>query len=233
MAFGEGVTSGIVGYQSVTIKAGAYQLYTVTFQNIDDAVIDLTAITPQAADGSAYTGNNKIRVNKLASSGDYLTTYNYRTSKGGWCQSNTAISAGTVTLTEGEGIAVFNGESADVQLMFSGKVNLNPMSGEIAPNCYSIVGNMTPVSVDLTQIVPCDVEGVALTASNNKIRINQLGTNGDYGTTYNYRTSKGGWCKGSTAISAGTVVLAAGEAIAVYNGDSITVKLQLPPPPVN
>ncbi|MBQ4440004.1 MAG: hypothetical protein II909_02545 [Kiritimatiellae bacterium] len=224
------VTSEIVGYQAVTIKAGAYQLYTVTFQNIDDAVVDLTTIVPKAANGSTYTGNNKIRINKLASNGNYLTTYNYRTSKGGWCKSATAIEEGDVTMADGEGIAVYNGESSDIQLMFSGRVNLNPMSEAVAPGSYSIVGNMTPVSVDLTEIVPCDAEGVALASSNNKIRINQLEDNGNYGTTYNYRTSKGGWCKGATAISAGTVVLAAGEAMAVYNGDSIAVKLQLPPP---
>ena len=221
-----------MGYQSITIEAGTYHLYTATFKNIGTtSQIDLKSIVPVTATGATYTGNNRIKIQKLAANGDYGATYNYRNSKGGWCQASTLLDDGAVMLSDGEAICVYNGETANVQLRFSGEVNLRPMSVLLPPQTYALVGNMTPVAIDLkgVQLLNADQESFT---SNNRVKVQKLLSNGDYGPTYNYRTSKGGWCQASTLLDDGAVMLQAGESMCVYNGESSTSVYLLFPSPI-
>ncbi len=229
MADGSGVVSSdIVGYQQVTIKAKAYQLFTATFLDVEGDAYDIQGVKVVNADGTSYTANNKVKIQKVSSDGNYGTTYNYRFGKGGWCQNATFLGDGVVMLANGEGVALYNGDDNDLALMVSGKVNLTPVSMTIPSKTYQIIGNLTPVTVDIQNVKPFigDVE----CSANNKVKIQKVLANGNYGTTYNYRKSKGGWCQNATFLGAETVYLEAGEGVAVYNGEDEAITLHFPSP---
>ena len=216
-----------VGYQQIEIPAG-YSLFTVTFQDVAGGSYDVQNIKVLTAEGNDYTANNKVKINKLSSNGDYGSTYNYRLSKGGWCSSATYVGPGVIMLADGEGLCVYNGETTSLKLQVSGAVNLTPVSTEIASATYKIIGNMTPVEVDVQDMIP--YIGTTVCSNNNKVKINKILANGDYGPTYNYRNSKGGWCSSATYIGRDAVTLKPGESLCVYNGEAEAITLQFPSP---
>ena len=68
-------SSNIVGYQSVTIGAG-YSCFTATFKNVGENALNLSALIPAKADGTAFatsgrigTCAGKIIINKLSVDG--------------------------------------------------------------------------------------------------------------------------------------------------------------------
>ncbi len=200
----------------------------MTFKNIAGGEYDIQNIKVLTTDGADYTANNKVKMQKVSETGDYLTLYNYRLSKGGWCQAATYLGTGAVTFADGEGVALYNGELTDVVLQVSGAVNLTPVSTAIPAASYKIIGNMTPVAVDLQDVIPYLGENIC--SANNKVKVQKVGTDGSYGTLYNWRQTKGGWCQSATFIGRGAVTLAPGEALAVYNGELDAVTLKFPSP---
>ena len=217
-----------MGYQQIPISQG-YQLFTVTFKDVTNSQYDVQDIKVLKADGSEYTTLNKVRIQKLSAAGEYGTTYNYRLSKGGWCDGAVVLNRGDVLLADGEGVALNNLATESLVLQVSGAVNLEPVSTTVAPNSYQIIGNMTPVEVDIQDVVPYDNDTVYGTL--NKIRIQKLGADGEYGTTYNWRQSKGGWCNGATFIGRDAVTLKPGESVAVFNADTAkSVSIHFPSP---
>ena len=220
-------SSNIVGYQKITIPTG-YSLFSVTFKDVGGSEYDIQDIKVLTVDGADYTTNNRVRMQKITAVGDYGTAYNYRLSKGGWCQSSTYIGTGVVTFGDGEGVALYNGDSSPLLLQVSGSVNLTPVSTAIPASSYKIIGNMTPVAVDIQSVIP--YIGDTICSANNRVRIQKVTTIGDYGTAYNWRQSKGGWCQGSTYIGTGVLTLNPGEAVAVLNGESSAVTLKFPSP---
>ena len=224
----EGVESAnIVGYQQITIQPG-YSLFTVTFENVNGEDYDIQDIKVLNANGSDYASNNKVRMQKVSPSGSYGTLYNYRLSKGGWCQAATFAGEKTVTFASGEGVALYNGDTAALLLSVSGGVKLNPVSTAIPAGSYQIIGNMTPVTVDLQDVIP--YIGDVVCSANNKVRVQKVTSSGSYDTLYNYRQSKGGWCRSATVIGRNEVTLAPGEAVAVYNGETSAITLKFPSP---
>ena len=221
------VSSGIVGYQQISVPSG-YSLFTVTFQNVTNSVYDIQDIKVLTSDGAAYTVNNKVKMQKVSTAGEYLTAYNYRLSKGGWCQAATYVGEGVVTFADGEGVALYNGEATSVLLQVSGAVNLTPVSTAIPATSYKIIGNPTPVTVDIQDVIP--YLGEEICSANNRVKVQKVGTNGEYGTAYNWRQSKGGWCQSATFIGRDAVTLAPGEGLAVYNGEAGAVTLKFPNP---
>ncbi len=222
-----GIESGIVGYQNITVPSG-YSLFTVTFNDINGGNFDIQGVKVLTAAGEAYTVNNKVKFQKVAPNGAYGTIYNYRLSKGGWCQAATLVPAGTVTLADGEGVALYNGESTSVILQVSGSVNLEPVSTAVSASSYQIIGNLTPVTVDIQDVIP--YIGEAICSANNRVKIQKVGTDGSYGTIYNWRQAKGGWCQAATFIGRDAVTLAPGEGLAVYNGEAEAITLKFPSP---
>ena len=220
-------SANIVGYQQITIPPG-YSLFTVTFQDVSGAEYDIQNIKVLTSDGKDYSVQNKVKMQKLASSGDYGTSYNYRLAKGGWCQAATFIGTGAVTFADGEGVALNNSDSVEVKLQVAGNVNLTPVSTAIPANSYKIIGNMTPVTVDIQDVIP--YIGEIICSTQNKVKIQKITTSGDYGTSYNWRQTKGGWCQAATFIGREAVTLAPGEALAVNNGESSAVVLKFPAP---
>ena len=220
-------SANIVGYQTIKIQPG-YTLFTVTFKDVNKAEYDIQDVKVLNADGTDYASNNKIKVQKVEESGNYGTTYNYRLSKGGWCQANTFIGADIVKLADGEGVALHNGDAVDVYLQVSGAVNLNPVSTPIPATSYKIIGNPTPSTIDIQDVIP--YIGTEVCSANNKVKIQKVKINGDYDTTYNFRLSKGGWCSAATFIGRDVLKLEPGEAIAVYNGEASAITLKFPSP---
>ena len=63
---------------------------------------------------------NKIRLNKMDVSGTYLTTYNYRQAKGGWCQNATLQQ--NITLNPGEAFCINNTSGVEIQLRYKSPI---------------------------------------------------------------------------------------------------------------
>ena len=93
------VSSDIVGYQQITAPSG-YSLFTVTFKDVASGEYDIQDIKVLTTAGADYTANNRVRMQKVSATGDYLTLYNYRLSKGGWCQAATFLGTGAVTFAD-------------------------------------------------------------------------------------------------------------------------------------
>ena len=216
------VTSEIVGYQQITIPAG-YSIYTVTFQDVSGEAYDIQDIVPQIAD------KNKVYAQKCAADGSYTTLYNYRPDKSAWYQGIKALTS-SVTLFDGEALCFNNKYDTDVTIQVSGKVAIAPWSGAV-PSGYTLVGNMTPATIDLQDIVPYDCgETPAIIADKNKVYIQKCGTDGSYLTLYNYRPDKGEWYQGIKAVGRGAVTFAPGEAACLNNKYETAVQLKFPSP---
>ena len=169
--------------------------------------------------------------------GGMTTAYQYTTAGNKWVNFNTSSDAtvGELVLAAGEAMCVYNGDTAgsDLAFQFSGAVELNPISLNIPPSNYSLVGNFTPVSVDLTAVVPKGADGTDLGTSKKKIMVQKItAATGGMGTAYQYTTAGNKWVNFNTSsdVVAGEVVLAPGESLCVYNGDTKTVSLKFPSP---
>lgn len=203
-------------------------MFTATFKDVSGENYDVQDIKVLNTDGTDYTVNNKVKIQKLSSDGEYGTVYNYRQTKGGWCTGSTFVGRDAVTFANGEGVALFNGADIDLVLQVSGAVDLAPVSTSVASDSYCIIGNMTPVEVDIQDVVP--YIGEEICSANNKVKIQKLGADGEYGTVYNWRQSKGGWCTGSTYVGRDALKLAPGEGLAVNNGEASAITLKFPSP---
>lgn len=215
-------SSNIVGYQEITIPAG-YSLFTVTFKDPTSATFDMRNIVPQVAD------KNKVYAQKCAADGSYTTLYNYRPDKLAWYQGIKALSE-AVPLFNGEALCFNNKYENDVKLLVSGEVVVEPWSGAI-PSGYTLVGNMTPVEIDLQDIIPYDIaETPSIVADKNKVYLQKCGPDGSYLTLYNYRPDKGQWYQGIKTVERGTVVFASGEAACLNNKYDTPIQLKFPAP---
>ena len=218
---------------------GEYTLLTPTFKDVGGAAtIDLTDIAVVKPGSTTFTSKKKVTIQKIdLTTGGMTTAYQYTTAGNKWVNSTTAADAvvGEVVLAAGEAMCVYNGDTAGSGLafQFAGAVELNPISLNIPSSNYTLVGNFTPVSVDLTAVVPKGADGTDLGTSKKKIVVQKItaGTGG-MGTAYQYTTAGNKWVNSSTAADAvtGEVVLAPGESLCVYNGDTKTISLKFPSP---
>ena len=220
------VTSGIVGYQQITVGTG-YHLFTVTFKNVAGGDFDVQDIVPYL-NGSVVEANAAVTVQKMGTDGGYLQVYGYRKGKGGWCKGLTLQDRGVVTFKDGEAFCVYNNAGGEITLQVSGQVEINPWSAEVATG-YSLVGNMTPVKIDIQDIIPYNMNGEEITG-NATVTLQKMGADGGYLQVYGYRKGKGGWCKGLTLQSRGTVEFEPGESACLYNNTGATVQLKFKSP---
>ena len=232
-------SENIVGYQQVSLPGqGEYALLTPTFTDVGGAdSIDLTAIAVVKPGATSFTSKTKISVQKMdLTTGGMTDIYRYTTVGGGkWIGPSADVTVGQVTLKEGEGLCVFNNDSAGSALsfQFSGTVELKPVSMNIPVGNYSIVGNCTPVTVDLTKVTPKGANGTALGTSKTKISIQKIiASTGGMGDLYRYTTAGGGkWIgPGNVDVTAGQVEFAPGEAMSIYNGDTKVISIAFPNP---
>ena len=228
MADGSGiVSSDIVGYGYYQVPAG-YSIFSPVFKSVDSTTVDLNEITPTTTNRVALTGNAKVTIFKLSTSGAYGTSYAWYPAVG-WSSDNgaTGVSDGVVTFTSGEGFALsstykeLNGVestnkkavAAPMAMLVSGKVDLECKN--MIPYGYSISGNATPLPLDLNDITPITTNSVALTG-NAKVTVFKLGSNGAYETSYAWYPAVG-WSSdnGATGVTTGVVTFTAGEGFAL------------------
>ena len=216
---------------------------------MQDNALDLTSLVPAKADGSAFatsgrTGTcaGKISIQKLSDDGSYGTSYAYYSTKTpiGWYDLRTqaAVTEGDVTFATGEGFAMNNALGESATITTSGAVDL--INKNVIATGYSIMGNSTPVAIDLTKISCLNSDGTAFATSGRtgtcagKISIQQLSADGSYGTSYAYYSTKSpvGWYNLQTqaAVAEGDVVLAAGTAFAINNTLGSAALIALPSP---
>ena len=219
------VSSGIVGYQQITVGTG-YHLFTVTFGEVGNTAgtFNINGIKV-FQNGAEYTQNNKVILQKMDSTGAYLNVYNYRKAKGGWCAGATLQT--DVTVVDGEAVCINNTTGADIELQVAGEVNLNPWSGTLVAG-YSLCGNMTPNTINLNDVVP--YQNGEVYASNNKVLLQKMDSTGAYLDVYNYRKGKGGWCSGTTLKT--DITLAPGESFCVNNNTGAAIQLKFKNPVV-
>ena len=219
-------SENIVGYQKITIPTG-YSLFSVTFQDVGSGDYDIQDIVPYQ-NGVVVTANARVNIQKMDTDGYYLQSYGFRNGKGGWCSGLTYVGRDAVTFKDGEAMCINNTTGAEVQLQVSGAVALTPWSGVI-PTGFSLIGNMTPSTIDIQDIVPYDLDGNVITA-NARVNIQKMDTAGYYLQSYGYRNGKGGWCSGLTYIGTGAVTFAPGEAACINNTTGAPIKLKYKSP---
>ena len=210
-------------------------------------------------DGKTLTSVNKVTIQKISGASTVVsddTTYSFstsgRSSMIGWhdmFQATKTLDA-SVTLANGEGVLVSNAQGEDVQLRFSGEVEIAPMSFAIpyvvGKSGFAIFGNFTPSPISIKDIKvlnkdKVEFDGKAAT-SVNKITIQKI-----YGqntvvsddTTYSYstsgRTTMIGWHDmfQATKTLDASVTLEPGEAVLVSNAQGEPVYFQLKNPLTN
>ena len=227
MATADVVSSDIVGYGYYQVPAG-YSIFSPVFKSVSGENFDLNDITPTTTNRVALTGNAKVTVFKLTTTGAYGTSYAWYPAVG-WSADGgtTGVSDGVVTFTSGEGFAMsstykeLNGVestnkkavAAPMAMLVSGEVDL--VCKNAVPYGYSISGNATPLPLDLNDITPITTNSVALTG-NAKVTVFKLGTAGTYETSYAWYPSVG-WSAdgGATGLANGIVTFTAGEGFAL------------------
>ena len=248
-------SANIVGYQEITVPNG-YSMFTVTFKNPTNTVYDIKDIiicnsaglemNDDSSTSPSRRSRGKVSVQKMnvTTGGLYDDhAYKFTTQNGkGWCDGSTPLSYGDFTLANGEGFAVTSTQGDAVKFRVSGEVNLTPVSMAI-PNGYSIIGNMTPKTIDVKDIKVLNSAGLEMNddstttptrRSRGKISVQKMnvttgGLYDDHAYKFTTQSSKG-WCDGSTALTIGALTLAPGETLAVTSTQGDTVYFQFPSP---
>ena len=243
------VTSGIVGYQQISIPKG-YSFFTVTFDTLDQTDYNLSDIGCLQTSGAEWkaTGSGatkstgSITVRKIDTEGAYGTEFAYYSTKtpAGWYNGDTLIEGNAVKFASGEGMIVYCGKDAGARLQVSGTVRLIE-SGVGVPYGYSFSGNSSPTTINLSAIGCKQADGTAwkatgsgATKSTGSITVRKIDTEGAYGTEYAYYSTKTptGWYDGDTLIEGNAVTFAPGEGFIVYCGKTNGAQIILPAPEV-
>ena len=211
-------------------------MLTPTFKDVSGAAtIDLTDIQVVCTTSASFTSKKKVRIQKMdLTTGGLTTTYQYTTAGNKWTNPTGDVVPGEVTFSEGEAMCIYNADTsngANLALQFSGAVSLEPLSLNVPVNSYTLIGNCTPVTVDLTEIVPKAANGADLGTSKKKIRIQKMDpVSGGLTTTYQYTTAGNKWTSPTGDVAIGDVTFTPGEAMCVYNADSKAISLKFPSP---
>ena len=201
----------------MTLKPG-FTLYTVTFKEVGSADPVNVNMIKVFQNGSPWSTGNKVWMYKMDTEGVYGTSYNYRSGKGGWCQGTKLVE--DLTIRNGEAVCINNATgSGNIQLQVSGEVVLTPVSYTIQ-NGYSLIGNITPVKINANEMKAfCRATGTTdewvEVSTGNKVWLYKMDTEGVYGTSYNYRSGKGGWCQGTKLTE--DLMLEPGESVCINN----------------
>ena len=198
-------TSNIVGYQEISIPKG-FSLYTVTFKNVVGGDYNVQDMIPMV-NGAQLTGMNQVTFQKCSTDGSYGTTYGWLQARGGWCQG--MVKVNDVTLLSGEAVC-FNSKQENVMIRVSGAVELTPYSHALKTG-FNLVGNMTPATINLQDIVP--YVGETQLTGMNQVTLQKCNTDGSYATTYGWLPARGGWCQGMAKVE--NVTFEPGEAFCI------------------
>ena len=221
--------SNTVGYQNLPVGNG-FSIFTPTFKSVSGSSVDLNSISFLQSDGTAFatsgkTGvcKGKLQIRKINADGSYATGYGWYSTLGGWSNDGvTIIEDGTVTLADGEGFALNNILGSTCLIRVSGEVELAPRNA--VATGFSLMGNSTPCTIDLTRVSFLKGDGTAFATSGKtgvckgKLQIQKINSDGSYAAGYGWYSTLGGWSNdGATVVESGVVTLAAGEAFAINN----------------
>ena len=238
-----------MGYQEIEIPTG-FSLLCVTFKNVSGGSFDIQDMQIYK-DGVKYEQSiARLQIQKMLLDGDnegYYDdeqVYNWKKRSGrtGWWKGNTTYCEGDykVTLDAGEGLSVNNTSGGTLTLRVSGEVELTPWSMEI-PTGFSLIGNMTPVTLDLQDAKVYMADKTTLyEQSIARVQVQKMLIDGDNEgyyddeQVYNWKKRSGrtGWWKGNTTYCEGdnAVSLAPGEAVSINNtsGNPLYIKFKDP-----
>ena len=200
-----------MGYQDVAAPAG-FSMRTATFKAINGNY----KISDIKVTGAVGAGSDVIQ--KINADGSWGDMYYYYTLDGsGWLEDGWYLSDGATPVSDEDvirlGEAFMVTSSAGFTFTFAGQVtDTNP---EIdIPAGFSMVGNPTPVTVKISQIVVTGADGAGSDV------IQKINADGTWGDMYYYYTLDGsGWLDDGWYLSDGatpvsdTDVLEAGESI--------------------
>ena len=152
MAFGDVVSSDVVGYAQSEARSG-FKALGAQFVAVSATGIDLTEIKVTGYDPEDGTEGD-VTVQGLNAYGQGTGTYFYYDVPGeltGWLDSNDEpVEAGTVILAPGEGLWV-SAPSTAFGLQTAGKVPTSGIAVTLRSG-FKLVSNNTPVAVDLNDI---------------------------------------------------------------------------------
>lgn len=234
----------------------AYSFRTVTFKKIgatDDYSYDLLDIVPKKGDGSDWAmmpmgdylgGQLKVRtIDAQGQFGDLISYFSIGNQ--GWLKNgSTKVVRGEIKLKKGDGLYVEYSKAADCKLQCSGEVELMDTTFLVARpeqdnvTAFSFSGNITPVAIDLLDIVPKKGDGSDWAPMpmgdylGGQLKVRTIDAEGQFGDLISY-TSLGnmGWMKnGSTPIVRGEVPLAPGTALYVQYSKAADCRLSMPNP---
>ena len=240
--------SGIVGYQTIKLPVG-YSLFTVTFKTPGKTTLDIKDIVLCNKDGVVMDDTDgetplmrcrgDVFFQKINPATGLMTDaiYDYTTKNStGWRLDGEPIEErGECVFKSGEAIYFKNDlENEDTEqfeeicLRVSGEVELTPYTMELIPG-YSLIGNPTPVRVDLTTVKLCNANKVEMddTAEETPLmrcrgdvffqKINPA-TGLMTDAIYDYTTKNGiGWRLDGETVEEKTVYLEPGESVYFKN----------------
>lgn len=230
-------SANIVGYQEQTMKnATGYNFIVPTFKNVGgngEKVIDLQSIKLVNAAGDGMTDWIEVwdDTGSMTDTAYFWVTKDGGAEKDGWVTEMMGTDyAEDVTVSMGAGFYLnMNTEGATVQ--YSGEVVQSDLISDELPTGYNIIGNATPVPVDLQKITLLNAAGDGMT---DWIEVwDETGSMTD--TAYFWVTKDGGAEKdGWVTEMMGTdyaegITFAPGEGI-FFNCNSSGVKVKIPAP---
>ena len=220
----------------------------MTFKDVGSQTIDLQNVQVYK-NGVLYENSlARLAFQKMLIDGDnegsYDNTkiYSWKKKSGvtGWYKGNDYCKDEfAVQLMSGEGLSVNNTSGGELTLRVSGEVELNPWSMEI-PTGFSLIGNMTPVTLDLQDVKVYKADKETLYENSlARLAFQKMLIDGDnegsYDNTkiYSWKKKSGvtGWYKGNDYCKDEFAVsLAPGEAVSVNNtsGTPLFIKYKSP-----
>ena len=194
-----------VGYQEITIQPG-FGLFSVGFKNVGNQEFDIQNMECWQGGAKIELSSAKCVIQKMMLDGDggyddsKIYSWKKRSGKTGWfdAANNYLVDGYKVTLGDGEGVSINNKTEEPMQIRISGEVKLIPNSMLIHDG-FSLMGNMTPVDLDIQKIKVYNAEGELIESSSAKAVIQLMMTDGDGGYddskiySWKKRSGKTGW----------------------------------------
>ena len=211
-----------MGYLNSSVPSG-YQMFTPAFEGIS-ATYNLQEIVPS---GDGLGGWGDVAVQVMNADGSWGGFYQY------WTEDNSGVETGwydsemnkaDVTISPAIGVMV-QIDSDDVQLTTAGTVSSSDIEVSL-PVGYTMLGNGTPVNVNVQDIVPFG-DGLG---GWGDVAIQFMNADGSWGGFYQYWTEdnsgvEDGWYDGS--MNKATDTLTPGLAV-MLQCDSDDVKVTIP-----
>ena len=155
----------VVGYQIQTVGE-AYSLQVASFQGIGVSTYNIQDLKPSAPEGTAL-GGGVFDLQTLDETGGMSEQFYYMTvaddygiTKDGWYNDD-GETFSTKTFERGEGFMFNNSTGASAGLTFSGAVYTNEVT-VVAPEAYSLMGNIRPMNLSIQDLVPVAPGGTAV-----------------------------------------------------------------------